>query len=64
MGGGRERWENLLAAVSRKQMGLQIGFKYSSRLNARQGMPDRRSSIGKGAMSKCFGLNAWNALCS
>ena len=56
--------ENLLAVVGFKKTGLQCGFKCSGWLNvsifARQWILDRRSCIGKIAMSKCFGLNIWN----
>ena len=46
-------------------MTLQGSFKCCGWLNMsnfmRQRIPDRRSSMGKWMMSKCFGLYMWNA---
>ena len=62
-GGRCARVENLLV-VHFKQMGLESGFTCSSLLNVsyfmRHRIPDKRSRIGKEAMSRCFGLNMQN----
>ena len=57
-----------LLVVGFKHMGLQSGIKCSAWLNVshimRQEIPDRRSSIEERVMSRCFGLNLWNAYSS
>ena len=63
LGGRCAHVENLLV-VHFKQMGLESGFTCSSLLNVsyfmRHRIPDKRSCIGKEAMSRCFGLNMRN----
>ena len=56
----------MLAAVGFKQMGLRRGInavtdKVTIYGVTRQRILDRRSSIGKRAMSKCLVLGVWDA---